>query len=257
MSDHGRFIWYELMTTDTGGAKAFYGAVVGWTAQDMPMPGMTYTLLNVGDQGVAGLMETPPEAAAMGIPPNWTGYVAVDDCDAAAEKVKALGGSILRSPMDIPNVGRFAIVADPAGAVIAIMKPTPPEPPGPPPRARTPGTGGWRELYGADPKAGFDFYGDLFGWKKDGDMDMGPMGTYQLFANQDGQVGGMMRKPDNIPVCCWVYYFWVDEIDAAAERVKAAGGSILMGPMEVPTKDWVLQGVDPQGAVFALVGPKG
>ena len=255
MSDHGRFIWYELITSDAEGAKAFYSSVVGWTPKDMPMPGMTYTLLNVGDRGMAGLMAFPPHLPD-GVPPNWTGYVAVDDCDASAEKAKALGGSVMREPMDIPGVGRFAIIADPAGAVLAIMKPTPPEPPAPPPPARTPGTGGWRELYGADPRTGFDFYGELFGWKKDGDMDMGAMGLYQLFANPDGQAGGMMRRPDQVPVSCWIYYFWTESIEAAAERVKAAGGSIIMGPMEVPTGDWVIQGLDPQGAVFALVGPQ-
>jgi predicted enzyme related to lactoylglutathione lyase len=255
MSDHGRYVWYELLTTDPEGAKAFYSKVVGWVPQDMPMPGMTYTLLTVDGQGQAGLMGFQPHMPA-GIPPNWTGYVAVDDCDAAVEKASALGGSLMNGPMDIPNVGRFAIIADPSGGVLAIMKPTPPEPPGPPPPPHTPGTTGWHELYGADPATGFDFYGDLFGWKKDGEMDMGPMGKYQLFRNQDGQVGGMMRRPEAVPVSCWLYYFWVDEIDAAAARVTESGGAILMGPMQVPTGDWVLQGKDPQGAVFALLGPK-
>lgn len=255
MSDQGRFVWYELLTSDPEGAKTFYSKVVGWTPQDMPMPGMTYTLLNVGDRGVAGLMGFQPHMPP-GIPPNWTSYVAVDDCDASAEQAKALGGSLITGPMDIPGVGRFAIIADPAGAVISIMKPTPPEPPGPPLPKRTPGTPGWSELYGADPATGFDFYAQLFGWKHDSDMDMGPMGLYRLFSNQDGQVGGMMRRPEQVPVSCWIYYFFVDDIDAAAKRTTDAGGSILMGPMEVPTGDWVFQARDPQGAVFALLGPK-
>lgn len=258
MSDfHGRFIWYELMTSDPAGAKAFYSNVVGWTPQDMPMGDMTYTVLNAGDHGVAGLMQIPQEAAAMGIPPNWTGYVAVDDCDTSAEQAKTLGGSVMRPPMDIPGIGRFAIIADPAGAVIAIMTPTPQDPPRPELPNGTQGSSGWRELYGADPNAGFDFYSQMFGWKKDDAMDMGPMGKYQLFSNQDGQVGGMMRKPENVPMSCWIYYFHAGPIDAAAGRVTSGGGKILMGPMEVPGGDWVLQGTDPQGAVFALIGSKG
>ena len=92
MSDsHGRFIWYELMTPDVAGAKAFYGDVVGWTAQDMPMPDMTYSLLQVDGNGVAGAMPLTPETAAQGVPPNWTAYVAVDDVDEAAAKATSLG----------------------------------------------------------------------------------------------------------------------------------------------------------------------
>lgn len=254
--DHGRFIWYELMTSDTAAARKFYGEVVDWTFHDMPMPGMTYTVLQAGGRGIGGLMGIPADAAAMGVPPNWTGYVAVDDTDAAVAKVKALGGSVMREPTDIPTIGRFAVVADPAGAVIAIMTPAPMDSPPEPIAAGTPGSSAWRELYGADPKSGFDFYGDLFGWKRDEAMDMGPMGVYQLFSNQDGQVGGMMRKPDQVPVAAWAYYFQVGEIDAAAARVKGAGGQILNGPMEVPGGGWIVQAMDPQGAMFALFGSK-
>src|SRR5689334_11691161 len=128
MSDHGRFIWYELITPDMAGAKRFYGDVVGWTAEDMPaMPGAEpYAVLSFDGNGVAGIMNLGAAMKAEGMPPNWTGYVCVDDCDAAAAKVKQLGGAVHREPMDIPGVGRFAIVGDPGGAVIAIMKPTPP-----------------------------------------------------------------------------------------------------------------------------------
>lgn len=257
MSDfHGRFIWYELMTPDTAGAKAFYGDVVGWTSQAMPMEGGEYTVLEADGNGVGGMMTLTDEFKAQGIPPNWTGYVAVDDVDASAEKVQRLGGAVQRPPQDIPGIGRFAIVADPAGAVIAIMTPAPMDPPRPPAAAGALGHASWHELYGGKPDTAFPFYADLFGWTKGEAMDMGPMGTYQLFHTPQGQAGGMMAKPGNIPAACWLYYFQVGAIDAAATRVKAGGGQVLNGPMEVPNGDWIIQGQDPQGAMFAVVGKK-
>ena len=257
MSDfHGRFIWYELITTDPAAAKTFYADVVGWTPQDMPMPDRAYTLLLVDGNGVGGLMDIPPDAKAMGVPPNWTGYIAVDDADAAAEKVKALGGSIMRPPTDIQGIGRFAVVADPTGAVFAIMTPAPMDPPRPQFPRGTPGHCSWHELYAGSLEAAFPFYEAMFGWRKDEAMDMGPMGTYQLFSNQDGQIGGMMTKPADFPVAAWVYYFQLGDIDAAKGRIEGGGGKVLMGPMEVPGGDWVVQGQDPQGAMFAVVGAK-
>ena len=259
MSDHGRFIWYELITPDMAGAKRFYGDIVGWTAQDLPPMegGEPYAILASNGDGVAGMMNLAAPMKAAGMPPNWTGYVCVDDCDAAAAKVKTLGGSVRTGPLDIPGIGRFAIVADPAGAVFAIMKPTPP--PGGRPAAdmTAPGQCGWHELYGGDPdKGGFDFYAAMFGWTKSDAMPMGEMGTYQLFNNQDGQVGGMMRKPDNVPMPYWGFYFRVSDIDAAATKIKAGGGQVLNGPMDVPGDDRVINGVDPQGALFSVVARK-
>lgn len=253
--NHGRFIWYELITPDVAGAKRFYGDVVGWTFQDMPGSDMTYSVASANGDGLGGLTTIPPEAKAMGAPPSWSGYVCVDDCDATAEKIKARGGQVIRAPDDIPDIGRFAVVADPFGAVFEIMTPLPMDTP----RAQIPARGAkghasWRELYAGDLEKTFAFYSELFGWKKDEAHDMGPMGVYQLFANQDGVVGGMMKKPEGFPTPAWLYYFQVGDIDAAAGRVKAAGGQVMNGPMEVPGGDWVFQAQDPQGAVFALVG---
>lgn len=256
-NDHGRFIWYELMTPDVAAAKRFYAEVIGWTAQDMPMgPGMTYTILNANGAGVAGAMALNPEHKAQGIPPNWTGYVFVDDCDAAAAKAKNLGGSVMREPADIPGVGRFAIIADPHAAVIAIMKPVPPSEARPNISRGTVGHGSWHELYAGDAESDIVFYQSLFGWKETNRHDMGPMGVYHLFGNADGQVGGMMTRPPQIPRPCWTYYFETGDIQAAAERINQSGGTVLMGPMEVPDGSWIVQAVDPQGANFALVKTK-
>jgi predicted enzyme related to lactoylglutathione lyase len=247
---HGKFVWYELMTSDAAAAEAFYRGVIGWGARDSGMPGMSYRLLTVGETPVAGMMALPA-----GAPPGWTAYIAVDNVDTSASQVKQAGGAVYREPADIPGVGRFAVVADPQGAVFSLLQPTG-EPPANPPKPGTPGTAGWHELLAADGPAAFDFYSKQFGWTKDRAMDMGPMGVYQLFANGGEAIGGMMTKPPAVPAPFWLYYFNVDAIDAAADRVKAGGGQIANGPHEVPGPMWIVQCIDPQGAMFALVAPK-
>jgi predicted enzyme related to lactoylglutathione lyase len=249
----GSFIWYELMTPDLEAAKRFYGQVVGWTAQDMPMGNGAYTVLEASGAGVGGAMPLSDAHKAQGVPPNWTGYICVDDCDAAAKKATTLGGGVLNPPTDIPGIGRFAIIADPHGAVTAIMKPVPPSDARPNTPRGAAGHGSWHELYAGDAEADLPFYLDLFGWAETGQHDMGAMGVYHLFGNADGEVGGIMTKPAQIPIACWCYYFEVGDVDAAAERVKAAGGEVVMGPMDVPKGSRVVQARDPQGANFALV----
>jgi uncharacterized protein len=158
-------------------------------------------------------------------------------------------------PTDIPNIGRFAMVADPQGAVFNLFKPVSDMPP-PPPDPATPGLVGWHELMAADGEKAFAFYADLFGWTKDEAIDMGAMGRYQLFAAGGAAIGGMMTKPADVPAPFWGYYFQVDAIGAALERLKAASGKVINGPMEVPGGSWIVQGVDPQGAMFSLVSRK-
>jgi hypothetical protein len=229
--------------------------VVGWTSQDMPMPGMTYTLFMLGDAQMAGMMAQPEDVRKMGAPPAWTGYVAVDDVDASAAKARQDGATLYVEPQDIPNVGRFAVAGDPQGAVFALFKANDKAPPARPP-VGTPGTIGWHELHTTDWEKAFAFYSGLFGWTKDHAMDMGPHGTYQIFAHEGAQAGAMFNKPPDEPMPYWLYYFAVENIDAASGRVSAGGGHILNGPMEVPGGQWIAQCKDPQGAMFALVGPK-
>ncbi|MDG3574910.1 VOC family protein [Rhizobium sp. YJ-22] len=254
----GKFVWYELMTTDIPAAARFYNSVVGWNARDAGM-GLEspYWLLEMPGQKQAtgGLQALPEDMKAMRVPPNWTGYVAVDDVDATAEKCVELGGTIRRPPDDIPGIGRFAVLADPQGPVIIAFKPAPMDGDMPPePAMGTPGFVGWCELYAKDVDKAFDYYRQLFGWEKIDEMDMGPKGKYLLFGRDGQMTGGMMRQEEDGPFCGWSYYFAVDTLDAALDRVKAGGGRVLEGPMEVPGA-WVLQAQDPQGAYFCLVAP--
>jgi predicted enzyme related to lactoylglutathione lyase len=251
-----KFIWYELLTTDQDAAIGFYKAVVGWNAADQTMAELDfrYTILSAGDRDVAGLMKLPEEACASGAKPGWIGVIGVPDTDAAANNIVAAGGSIHRGPDDIPNVGRYAVVADPGGTVFELLTPLPREDEPPPPEPTMPGLVSWHELYaGQGEKAAFDFYSSQFGWETMQEMDMGPMGIYRIFGADGVQMGGMMDKPENIPVSTWGFYMNVDGIDAAVERIKANGGQVLRDPHEVPGGSWIVQATDPQGASFALL----
>ncbi|WP_455874931.1 VOC family protein [Rhizobium yanglingense] len=255
---HGKFIWCELMTTDTTAAAGFYSSVVGWTTKEMPMEDLPspYTIFEADGRGVAGMMTFPAELEGQGIPPNWTGYVCVDDVDQSAKDFEANGGQIRRPPEDIPTIGRFAVVADPHGAVLCIMTPLPMEgDSGWEPEMGTPGHIGWHELMAGNMEEAFAFYSKVFGWTKDHDFDMGEMGAYRIFAEHGKQIGGMMSKPAGVPMCYWGYYFNVPAIDSAIERVNAGGGKVIVGPMEVPGGSWIINATDPQGAFFCLVAP--
>jgi uncharacterized protein len=252
---NGSFVWYELMSSDTEGASAFYCDVVGWQARDASVQGVAYTLLSVDGADVAGLMALPPQAEAAGARPGWNGYVAVDDVDAQAARIAAAGGTVHRPPDDIPGVGRFAMVADPGGAVFALFKGAMACGEWQRPALNAPGRVGWHELYAADGAAAFAFYAGQFGWSKDQAMDMGEMGIYQLFSVGGEAVGAMLTKPATVPAPFWNFYFNVEAIDAAAGRIKAGGGQVVMGPMEVPGGQWIVQCRDPQGGFFSLLAP--
>ena len=185
----------------------------------------------------------------------WGGYISSDDVDADTARVSKLGGSVHRPPTDIPNVGRFAVAADPLGAVFSLFKWNTP---GTPEGGRKPGQVGWNELHSNDWPKAWDFYSAMFGWQKDAAIDMGAMGIYQTFnvAGGSGGTGGMFNSPASAQAraCFWMYYFVAGNIDAAAERVTKSGGTIMHPPQEVPGGQWIVQASDPQGAVFALLG---
>jgi uncharacterized protein len=249
---HGRFVWYELTTTDVEAAKAFYGKVVGWGVQDIPTPGMPYTLFISEKTSVGGLMGLPEQAGKIGGTPRWVGYVAVDDVDRAALRVKALGGAVYVPPTDIPNVSRFSVVADPQLAVFVVVKWLRRRA-DQPAALNAPGRVGWHELLAADRETAFGFYGELFGWQRAG-VATNLAEPSQLFAVGGEIVGGMSAKGPAIPVPFWLFYFNVDDIDAAAKRLNAAGGEITSGPTRVPDGSWIVTCIDPQGALFAMVG---
>jgi predicted enzyme related to lactoylglutathione lyase len=248
---HGRFTWYELMTTDVAAAKAFYASVLGWGAQDASTAELAYTLFNAGTASVGGLMDLPEAARKMGATPRWMGYVGVDDPDATADRIKHLGGAVYVPPTDT-NIGRIAVVADPQTANLALLKGTKPGQQHPA-ELDQPGRVGWHELLAADWKQAFAFYREIFGWQK---ANAGPSDTYRLFSAGGQTIGGMLTKGPIEPAPFWLFYFNTADIDAAAERVKSGGGEVKEGPHEMPDGSWIARCTDPQGAVFALQGKR-
>ena len=251
----GRFIWYELLTDDPEGAQPFYREVVGWGTSEFEggeMPDeMPYTMWMNGETPVGGVMQMPDEAKAAGAPPHWLAYVATPDVDETNMKATALGGRVVNGPLDIPLVGRISIIADPQGAVFAVFTPVD-EVAGHEGPANV-GEFSWHELVTSDWESAFDFYSALFGWEKTEAMDMGEMGIYQMFGRNGLTLGGMFTKtPDMLQPPSWLYYMRVPDVDAAAQKVTALGGSIVKGPMDVPGGDKVVQCMDHQGVAFAL-----
>lgn len=254
---HGRPCWYELATGEgkLAAAGSFYREILGWQVEDSGMEGFDYHLAKSNGDMVAGLMVMPPDVSEM--PPFWMIYFAVDDADKAAADISAAGGSIHRRPENIPGTGRFAIAADPQGAAFGVMQLEPMEngQDGAAFDQGKAGRGNWNELMSTDPEAGFTFYSGLLGWQKSTPIDMGEMGTYQLFSHDGTDIGGMMGL-GNAPVPCWLPYFGVNGVSPAMDRIKTHGGNVLHGPQEVPGGAFIAIAQDPQGAHFAVVGPK-
>jgi predicted enzyme related to lactoylglutathione lyase len=255
LSSQRSFIWYDLMTTDVDAALAFYGKVVGLTGRRADPPNSEYTVLSAGAAGMGGIMKLDAASLQGGARPGWLGYVAVADVDAMSGQIEAAGGRILHRPETIAGVGRFAVAADPHGAAFIVFHPTGDAMMSPPPPF-TPGHVGWHELHAGEPHGDFAFYASLFGWSRGEAIDMGPMGTYQLFATGGPDAGGVVACSQSMPSPAWVYYINVDGVTAAKARVEAAGGQVVNGPLPVPGGGWILHGLDPQGAFFALTGPQ-
>ena len=192
----------------------------------------------------------------MNMPPFWAMYIAVPKLEDAVAQIKRLGGSELSDVIDMPTVGRMQMLKDPQGAAFYIIQPEPRE------QSAGRGAGSRRGVLArADDHGrarGDEFYQQLFGWQPSEAMDMGDDGQYQMFNRGDRMIGGMMNKPKEMAEAPphWAIYFRVPDINAAAERVKANGGTILNGPMEVPGGDWILNAMDPQGASFSLHAKK-
>jgi len=246
----GRFVWHELMTTDTDAASDFYSRVVPWKAEDSGMP--SYSIWMSGKVRAGGLMALP-ENDGPATPPHWIIYVGTPDVDATVEAAEKLGGKVLKPAADIPNVGRFAVLSDPQGAAFAVFTPSSMPEEGILPSGGV-GDFTWHELATTDPDAALSFYTELFGWSKGAAHDMGDM-TYHIVTLDGKDVGGVYKARDNSTPPNWLSYVRVADASKAASAVKSAGGRVLNGPMEVPGGSWIVQVLDPQGGAIALVEP--
>jgi len=254
----GDFIWYELMTPDAEGSKAFYDAVVGWNIGEGVAEFGGYRMIGTADGSfTGGVLPITDEMREHGARPTWLGYLNVGDVDRKVADIEAAGGKALLPPTDIPNVGRIAMVADPQGAPFYVMKPIPPE--GRENEASTvfspadQGRCAWNELSTSDPLAARRFYGEQFGWTTENFMPMGEQGEYRFIDHHGLTLGAIAGTMPGQPPH-WRFYFRVPSVGRAKATAEAKGGKIVMGPMEVPGGDNIVIGIDPQGAEFALVG---
>lgn len=248
----GDFIWYELMTSDIEGARAFYRAVAGMEIDETSdQPDQDYRMIRHGDEFVGGAMALSKDMIDNGAAPLWIGYIGVQDVDAMAEAIKAKGGHVFMT-RDIPQ-GRLAMCADPQGAPFYIMR-------GASGGASTVwqdnvvGHFGWNELWTPDQKGALDFYGSLFGWTQQGAMPMGPRGDYLFMMQGDKRLGAFGPASDASKPAYWRHVFRVPSISASVEAAKSLGATEIEGPHQVPGDDYVMYGKDPQGATFVLVG---
>jgi predicted enzyme related to lactoylglutathione lyase len=242
----GTFSWIELSTADLDAAKAFYGDLFGWQAEDLPVPGdSVYSMQRLDGREAAAIAPQPPAQRDAGVPPIWNSYVTVESADAAAQRAGELGASVHAGPFDVMDAGRMAVIQDPQGAFFMVWEP----------KAQigarlvnTPGAFCWNELATPDLDSAQDFYGQLFGWRAE-PFEGGSM-RYLLITNGDATNGGMREKrPEEPPY--WLVYFAVEDIEAAISRATELGGSIIAGPYEMANAR-IAVAQDPQGAVFAL-----
>jgi predicted enzyme related to lactoylglutathione lyase len=238
--------WVDHATKDIDASNAFYGALFGWEAEDQGEEMGHYTLMSKGGKTVAGNMMAMTEDQ----PSAWVSYVSVEDADATVALAKKAGAMVFVEPMDVADIGRMAVFADPTGAAIGVWQP----------RtfhgaelANEPGSFAWNELNTRDVPAAKTFYSQVFGWEPN-DLDMGGM-SYTEWKLGDRPLAGMMTMPDMVPAevpAHWLVYFGVDDTDASVSKATELGATTLMPPTDIPPGRFAVLS-DPDGAVFAVI----
>jgi len=251
---NGRVVWHDCMTSDIDTSVDFYTKLFGWTIKDIEMGGPgPYRMIHVGDASIGGFVQLE-DGAPVGA--QWVAYVACDDADAACKRAESGGGKIAIPPMDIPNVGKFAVIQDPQGAFIAPYQSATGDV-GPEIEGHSPvGHFIWEEMLAKDPAAAAAYYGELFSWKTS-EMDMGEMGTYRIQMRGETPEAGIMGMPpdaDGPPM--WLSYVHVEDVDASTTRLKELGGKTLVEPMSIPNVGRMSVNCDPTGVMIALYRPE-
>jgi predicted enzyme related to lactoylglutathione lyase len=241
-SVRGQFVWHELMTPDSGAAHSFYAKAIGWKSQ--PWEEDSSYVMFAAARGPIGATT----ASTNGAVPHWLPYIGTPDIEQTVKQAQAKGGSVVKDIDTLSSGSRHAVLKDPFGAAFGVYESaedygtiTPPKP----------GEHSWHELMTSDFRAAFDFYSSLFGWQKMEEHDMGELGTYMIWGLDGRQLGGMFNALKGAPSQAWLSYVRVKDVHQTARKVKSAGGKIVNGPAEVPGGDWIVQAVDPQGAMFA------
>lgn len=251
MQYQGRFVWRDLMTTDIETSQEFFQKLFGWDTEVFDMgPNGTYTMFKLSDAPTFGGISQLD--ASHGAPPHWLSYISTDDVDDCCARASEMGATVVVEPAVIPEIGRFAVLADPQGAHFSVFSEPERSSIDEPPQGNLPhGAVVWNELMTGDVEAATAFYSRMFGWSSEvADVGTGP---YTLFRNGSTLVAGMGKKPDDMPVSAWAIYFEAADIDKAVERVGELGGQIMFPVMEIPRTGRITWATDPAGAVFGMM----
>lgn len=249
----GDILWYELMTRDAGRASAFYGAVVGWQVGEAAPGGVDYRMIVAPDGNAGGMLQLDAAMQAAGASPTWLAYFGVDDVDVSVAAIVAEGGTVRVPAWDAPGVGRIAMVTDPQGIPFYVMRGATEGATSTVYQRHGLGHVGWNELHTPDAEAALGFYHRQFGLTRMGGMPMGELGEYSFIGHNGGApIGAIMPRMAEGPTG-WGFYFRVHDVDAAKGRIEAAGGTVINGPMDVPGGERIVQGLDPDEALFGLV----
>ena len=246
----GTFCWVDLATTDPAGAKSFYTELFGWEAEDVPAGEVgIYTVLRLGGDEVCGLYEMDAERREGGIPPQWLSHVSVEDASAIVSRARELGGTVYVEAFDVGEQGRFAIIQDPSGAVLAAWQT------GADIGARRvndPGCMTWNELHTHEPERMAAYYTELFGWEMEAQREDGRL-AYVVIKNAGNSNGGIMpmtQQHGDAP-SFWLTYFTVPSGEDAIARTRELGGEVMTGPVDMRAGRIPVL-TDPQGAAFAV-----
>jgi predicted enzyme related to lactoylglutathione lyase len=257
MNKH-RFVWHDLNTKDLDGSKKFYGEIFNWkfeSSENGP-----YIHIKAGDQMIGGVRLMGANEPQ---PPNWLGYIVVDDVAATVSSITGAGGKVYMPTTKMENVGTFAVTADPTGAVFAPWKSARPAEDAEQQGAPKPFTFCWDELVSTDPSAAGAFYEKVFGWKQR-PVDMGGGMIYTLLdrpgvknaKGDQASAGGMMKSPEGVPHSFWLAYVAVDNCDKIAERATRLGANVTVPPTDIPNVGRFACWLDPQQASIAILQPQ-
>jgi predicted enzyme related to lactoylglutathione lyase len=243
--------WVELGSPDLDASIDFYGSLFGWDVPESENAEQTggYRLAMLRGKPVAGMMPLMQE----GQPPAWTSYVSVADADVVAGKVRDAGGAVVAEPMEVLDLGKMAIFADPTGAVFGVWQPGTFAGAG---LVNEPGALSWNELNTRDLGAAKSFYGAVFGWTFEDVEFEGGAGSYTTINLGGLPIGGILNMtergvPDEVPAH-WQVYFAVEDTDATIDLAKQKGAGVMIEPVDIPAGRFAIL-VDPHGASFAVI----
>lgn len=255
----GDFCWVELMTTDLNSAKQFYRDIFSWQAkvQDFTIADghpddENYIMWQLDHKFLGGGFQLNHEMLAQGAVPCWSNYILVADPEQIVTTAKALGGKIIKPILNVFDIGRMAVIADPTGGIFSIWQPNKSDVESHIDQDKH-GMFCWQELMTYDTDKAARFYCDLFAWNADKKQVDGH--EYTEFTNGNSSFAGMLQitpEMGEMPPY-WQTYFSIDNCDHAITVAKSKGGKVLHGPFDIPQVGRAAMLQDQQGACFSII----